>query len=241
MIILHVTDFHFNKRWFNWLSHQAPPHDLLVMSGDLLDLAAPTPHRKQIDWVSGWMNDHPNPMCVCSGNHDLEWDANANCWTPAYWLRALANHHVWTDGQRISLDGLTILNIGCTTRPKGGEADIWVVHSAPTGTRVSTHATGGEGGDPDLVGPVLRHGPRVVLSGHVHGPMAWCERQEHTLFLNPGRSADAPFPNHILVQTAGMTAEFVTADGPNYVASALPLPSGCSAMAAEVGTSTVAA
>jgi hypothetical protein len=26
MTILHVTDFHFNQRWCDWLLHRAPPH-----------------------------------------------------------------------------------------------------------------------------------------------------------------------------------------------------------------------
>ena len=211
MTILHVTDFHFNKPWFDWLLHRAPPHDLLVMSGDMLDLSSATPHRKQIAWVSDWMNAYAGPMCVCSGNHDLEWDEESERWTPAYWLRDLKNANVWTDGQRISLDGLSILNIGCTTRPKGGDADVWVVHAPPTKTLVSTRATGGEGGDPDLVGPVRRRAPRVVLGGHVHDPVHWCHHGEKTLFLNPGRADGEPVPNHILLSTDHMTCQFRTA------------------------------
>ena len=84
MTILHVTDFHFNKRWFDWLVQSAPPHDLLVMSGDMLNLAIDTPQRKQIEWVSEWIESYPRPMCICSGNHDLEWDADAEHWKPAY-------------------------------------------------------------------------------------------------------------------------------------------------------------
>ena len=51
MTILHVTDFHSNKRWFDWLLHRAPAHDLVVMSGDMLDLGTATPQRRQIEWV----------------------------------------------------------------------------------------------------------------------------------------------------------------------------------------------
>jgi Icc-related predicted phosphoesterase len=213
MTILHVTDFHFNKHWFNWLLHHAPAHDLVVMSGDLLDLAAATPHRRQIAWVSDWLNDFPRALCVCSGNHDLEWDSEAERWTPAYWLRDLTNPKVWADGQRVELNGVSLLNIGVTTKPKGGEADIWVVHAAPSDSLVATRANGAAGGDPDLVAPARRHAPRLVLSGHVHSPLSWRERRNSTLFLNPGRSADSPFPNHILVRTDRMTSQLVTAGG----------------------------
>ena len=90
MTILHVTDLHFNPRWFHWLLHQAPAHDLLVISGDLLDLAQTVPQREQIAWVSRWLSEYPRPLCVCSGQHDLEWDPLEERWHPAYWLRALA-------------------------------------------------------------------------------------------------------------------------------------------------------
>jgi len=210
MTILHVTDFHFNKRWFHWLLDTAPAHDLLVMSGDMLNLSDATPHRKQIAWVSDWMNAYPGPMCVCSGNHDLEWHDGMERWTPAYWLRYIVNRNVWTDGQRVELDGVSVLNIGCAMRPKGGEADIWVVHASPTKTLVSARANGSDGGDPDLVEPVRVHAPLLVLSGHVHNPLHWRERGETTLFLNPGYSPKAEFPNHILVRTDRMSSQLIT-------------------------------
>ena len=218
MTILHVTDFHFNKRWFDWLLSNAPANDLVVMSGDLLDLAAATPHRKQIEWVSAWFKDYSRPICVCSGNHDLQWNSESERWTPAYWLRDLANPKVWSDGQCVTLNGLSVLNIGCTTRPKGSEADVWVVHAPPTNTLVSARATGGDGGDSDLVAPVKRYAPRLVLSGHVHNPIHWAEHGEQTLYLNPGHNADAAFPNHILIQTDRMSCRHVTASQPSILA-----------------------
>lgn len=222
MTILHVTDFHFNKRWFDWLLHRAPPQDLVVMSGDMLDLTIATPLRRQIEWVSDWLNDFPRPLSVCSGNHDLEWDSEADRWTPAYWLRDIANPRVWTDGQRVELNGLSLLNIGATTRPKGGEADIWVVHAGPTKTVVTARATGGDGGDPDLAAAVGRYGPRLVLSGHVHDPLHWHQREEQTLYLNPGRNGHVLVPNHILVRTDRMSCQFVGALRDEIRAAGLP-------------------
>lgn len=211
MKILHVSDLHFTKQWYHWLSNDAPAHDLLVISGDLLDLHHVTPRSKQIQWVSRWINSHPCHGCICSGNHDLEWDDRTDRWAPAYWLRAFDNPLVWGDGRRVSLDGLSLLNISCTTHPKGGEADIWVVHAPPTNTAVAIRRNGRDAGDPDLVAPVRRHAPRVVLSGHVHEPIHWHERTEFTLYLNPGHTAGAPFPNHILLQTEDMSCQLFTA------------------------------
>ncbi|HWL15672.1 MAG TPA: metallophosphoesterase [Opitutus sp.] len=211
MTLLHVTDFHFNQRWFDWLLHRAPPHDVVVMSGDLLDLTRATPQRRQIEWVSAWLRDFPRPLSLCSGNHDLEWDSERGRWRPAYWLREVVNPLVWTDGQRVSLDGVSMLNLGATSQPKGGHADVWVVHAPPAGTLVAATATGDDAGDPDLVAAVRRYAPRLVLSGHVHSPLAWQAQSGGTLLLNPGYDPDAPFPNHILIQTESMTCRLVTA------------------------------
>lgn len=224
MILLHVTDFHFNKRWFDWLLHRAPPHDLVVMSGDMLDLTIATPQQKQIEWVSAWLNDFPRPLVVCSGNHDLEWDSAHARWTPAYWLRDIVNPLVWTDGQRVRFDGLSILSIGATTRPKGSPAHVWVVHAPPTGTLVATRTNGDDAGDPDLISPVRRYAPRLVLSGHVHLPLSWQAHGDRTLFLNPGCNPEAPFPNHILVRTDHMSSQLITAPREDPRAIEIPLP-----------------
>jgi len=213
MTILHVTDFHFNRRWFNWLLSTAGTHDVVVMSGDMLDLSVATPARRQIEWVSDWLDEFPSPLFVCSGNHDLEWNSESEHWAPAYWLRDVTNPHVFTDGQRVRLDGLNFLSLGVTMRPKGGEADVWVVHAAPRGTLVTKRANGADAGDPDLVYPARRAAPRLVLSGHVHTPLAWREQRDGTLFLNPGRCAYGPVPNHIVVQTDDMSSQLFTGLG----------------------------
>ncbi len=222
MILLHVTDFHFNQRWFDWLLHRAPMHDVVVMSGDMLDLTLATPPQQQIAWVSAWLNAFPRPIAVCSGNHDLEWDSANERWTPAYWLRRIANPLVWTDGQRVRLNGLSILSIGATTRPKGGMADVWIAHAPPSGTLVATRLNGDDVGDPDLVAPVRRYAPRLVLSGHVHRPLSWQAHVDGTLYLNPGCNPDAPFPNHIVVHTDRMTTRLVAA--PRATPHAIEIP-----------------
>ncbi|MBS0663221.1 MAG: metallophosphoesterase family protein [Verrucomicrobia bacterium] len=213
MTILHVSDLHYEKRWFHWLRDHAPAHDLLAISGDLLDLNCATPQREQSAWVLNWLNAFPRPLCVCSGNHDLEWHDAVEHWVPAYWLRDRVNSRLWIDGQHVTFDGLSFLNIGCTTRPKGGVADVWVVHAPPTGTLVSARNIGFEGGDPELVGAVRRYAPRLVLAGHVHNPMRWHHEVGPTLLLNPGSDRESRFPNHILIETNALTAQRFTQHG----------------------------
>ena len=130
-------------------------------------------------------------MCVCSGNHDLVWDDEAERWSPAAWLRDITNPRVWIDGERVTFGGFSLLNIGCATRPKGGESDFWVVHAPPCGTLVERRVDGVDHGDPDLVAAVRRYTPRVVFAGHIHAPMSWRDEVDSTLYLNPGFAPDA--------------------------------------------------
>ncbi len=216
MTILHVTDFHFTARWYHWLLHQAPAHDLTVLSGDLLDLASATPQRRQIEWMTDWLGRYSRPLCIASGNHDLEWHDPSERWMPAYWLRFVDNPNVWSDGQRVVLDGTSVLNLGCTTWPKGGGAEVWVVHAGPTNLPVTAHVSGGDGGDPAMAAAVLRHAPRLVLSGHVHDPVSWWHRDGDTLFLNPGHAPGAEIPNHILVRTDDLSCRFFGPAGEEF-------------------------
>lgn len=227
MTILHVTDLHFNSRWFHWLLHHAPAHDLLVISGDLLDLTDPAPQRAQMAWVSRWLSEYPRPLCVCSGPHDLEWDPLEERWHPAYWLRALARPGLWIDGQIAECGDLRVLAIDATTSPKGGAADCWVVHTGPSGTPVTTRRSGGDAGDPRLAAAVRQYRPRVVFSGHVHAPRHWCGQIGDTLIVNPGHARAAGFPNHVVVHTEPLRCEFFSADVPHEeIAPAAPVLAG---------------
>lgn len=216
MTILHISDLHYNRRWFNWLTYYAPAHDLLVLAGDLLNHDDATPLRQQIEWVSDWIRNYAKPMCICSGRHDLEWDPTAKCWVPAYWLRQLIDSKVRVDGQRVIFGRRSILNIGYTTRPKGGRADIWVVHTPPAGTRTATGIDGRDGGDLELATAALRYRPSVILSGGVHCPVSWCDELGSSVCLNLGRQPDSPYPNHILLKTTDLSCRYITAGKNSY-------------------------
>lgn len=198
MILLHVTDLHFRKDWFNWLSDSAPQHDLLLLTGDLLDQAHPTYPSRQIDWVSRWVRDYPRPVSICSGNHDLVWDSREDAWTPAAWLRDLQDEKTWVDGQRAEVGDLAILNVAAFGQRHFEEAAIWAVHCAPPTLAVTSSQTGRDLGDPSMADPVTQFRPHLVFCGHVHEPQSWHDCYDGVTYLNPGSRTGARFPNHII-------------------------------------------
>ena len=197
MTLLHVTDLHFRRPWFDWLRHQAPAHSALIISGDLLDQRLPDINR-QMAWVASWLRDSPVPVVVASGNHDLEWNASTYRWQPAYWLRELAPP-VHPDGKVLEHDGLRIAAIACTQRPRSAPAEGWVVHAPPAKTRVSRSEHGYDRGDHLLADAVRKHAPAYVFSGHVHDPTRWHEFMGDSVVFNPGANPHGRFPNHLLL------------------------------------------
>jgi Icc-related predicted phosphoesterase len=178
MIILHVTDLHLNERWFRWLAETAPPSDLLCISGDLLDRDSPVLHLDQVGLVAAWLREIKRPLCVCSGNHDLEWDGQYECWRPARWLRGPVSSQVWGDGDRFELGGHRFHTISRTTYPKGAPADFWITHTPPAGVAVARDHRGADHGEPALAQAAAAYRPLAVFCGRVHEPVAWFERRD---------------------------------------------------------------
>lgn len=199
MILLHVTDLHFHLPWFHWLREQAPPHDVLILSGDLLDQRR-SDFAGQVDRVSGWLRSSPVPVVVSSGTHDLRWDADHRGWMPAYWLRQLPAP-VHADGAVLERDGLSITGIARTQWPRSAKADGWVVHAPPAGTATARTRTGVDRGDRSLAAAMRRQAPAWVFCGQVHDPQKWHHTEGGTTVLNPGANPHGRFPNHILLNT----------------------------------------
>ena len=107
MKILLVSDFHFHKPWFHWLTKTAPAYDLVCLAGDLLDafnndIGVGT----QIVWLlKEWKPLYLRtgvPLAISSGNHDFNSTAiQNNCFGyvegEAELLDRIANHHAWME------------------------------------------------------------------------------------------------------------------------------------------------
>lgn len=198
MRILHVTDFHYRKPWFDWLATEAPPCDLICFTGDLLDFFNKVP--AQIRQVAGWLARLKQPLLFCSGNHDVDAEAGSD----GEWLRNLHSPFAWGDNFTINLGGVTLASSGWETpcsldRP----VDVLLHHAPPGGcaTSISTE-DGQDWGDFEL-GEDLRSGllppVEIVLSGHQHAPGCWHTCCGAAVSLNPGLNAGAAVPNYIVL------------------------------------------
>ena len=109
MRILHVTDFHFHRAWFDWLTDQATGYDACCLTGDLLDMFpnGRVGLREQSRWVRKWLCNFPGRLYACTGNHDW-WPRSEHVIdtdTEGGWLRKASRHGVIVDGSSEHLRG----------------------------------------------------------------------------------------------------------------------------------------
>ena len=73
MRILSVSDLHYSLKQLDWLSQAAKGFDLVVVAGDLLDIASTVDLDTQALVVSKYFKKitTTSPMVVSSGNHDV--------------------------------------------------------------------------------------------------------------------------------------------------------------------------
>ena len=203
MRILHLTDFHFHKPWFDWAAQAARDFDLVALTGDLLRCDASLPFDRQVAWVRAWIDAFPGRLAICSGNHD----------EPAGWLNGAARPAVTVDGGQMALGGWGFESVGWGHLPTaGGARQVALVHCPPEGTATAkSRKDGADWGDFEL-GELLRRGPvanrpRLILSGHLHAPLSWRHRVNGSWLLNPGVAAGGRVPRRIIIDLARQTAE----------------------------------
>jgi Icc-related predicted phosphoesterase len=212
--MLHLSDLHGNKTWFAWVAREASTKGYSVaISGDLVDADAHqgiSALKRQMDWVSDWVRAADFPLFLCSGNHDIVLDDNAD------WLRALARPGVTVDGGIGVFGGRSIASLpwGCDAvgflRTEVLKADVWLHHAPPTACGLGRSDGGGQPidfGSDDLfaaLSPTLGARAQLVLSGHVHTATKWQAKCGRTLCLNAaGDNPNAPLPKHVLIDLEG--------------------------------------
>jgi Icc-related predicted phosphoesterase len=223
MKVLLVADLHYTLPQFDWLQREVTSYDVVVIAGDLLDLASPVPVAAQVVVVTKLIAalGQRTRLLVCSGNHDLTGRGAAGDKSPL-WLEQVRGLGIPCDGERI-VCGSWLLSIcpwwdgdatkddvarqlrddarSLATTPRTW---VWVYHAPPAGS--ATCWTGrGHAGDDALADWIRLYRPFAVLCGHIHnapflGAGSWVDRLETTWVFNPGRQPGA-VPCHIVIDT----------------------------------------
>jgi Icc-related predicted phosphoesterase len=215
--LLHLSDLHGNKPWFDWVAKQARATGCAVaISGDLVDADAHqgiSALKRQMDWISAWVRTADFPLFLCSGNHDIVLSDNAD------WLRDLARPSVTVDG---GIGGFGSRSITCLPwgseseeflRPEVLKSDVWLHHAPPSECNLGRSDYGGQSmdfGSDDLfaaLSPAWGARAQLVLSGHVHTATKWRAKCGNALCLNAaGDNPNAPVPKHVLIDLEASTA-----------------------------------
>jgi Icc-related predicted phosphoesterase len=207
--VLSVSDLHYDLRKLDWVvaraTDPAAAIDVVVLAGDLLDIASSVPLDTQITVVLSYLERLAArlPTLVCSGNHDLDHRTESGE-KASRWITEAREHGVCVDGDSFDLDGWRMtacawwegpttladlearLAAAATDRP---DRWLWAFHGPPDGPLSWTGAR--HYGDPELPRLLDTYRPDVVLCGHVHqAPFtsegAWAEQRGPTWIFNAG-------------------------------------------------------
>ncbi|MEI6084523.1 MAG: metallophosphoesterase [Verrucomicrobiota bacterium] len=232
MKYLVVADLHYTLKQLDWVNLAAQDFDLVIIAGDLLDIASVVELDVQILVVMKYLKQiQPRTrLLTCSGNHDGD-ERNSGDESVAQWMQEARADGVLVDGDWFERDGclfticpwwdgpqtkaeVAALLQRDSLRPKNHW--VWVYHAPPNGSPVSW--TGKKYfGDSDLAGWIDQYRPQMVLSGHVHdAPFrkdgSWVDRIGSTWVFNMGRQI-GPSPTHIIIDTESATASWYSLAG----------------------------
>jgi Icc-related predicted phosphoesterase len=242
MKILAVADIHYALKQYDWLMSVAQDFDLVVVAGDLLDIASIVERRAQVVVVRTYLEELASKtrVIVCSGNHDLD-APDAHGENAALWVRDLDVAGLAADGANLFV-GDTLVSVcpwwdGPGSRAALGAqlaagaalrrgAWIWVYHAPPADSPVSWGGTRHHG-DRELSAWIAEHAPDLVISGHVHqSPFvrngSWVDRIGSTWVFNTGQQI-GPTPSHIVVNTEAQAAIWFSISGTEHLALDQPL------------------
>ncbi len=178
MKFLHVTDLHARRSWFDWVAEHADEHDLVIMTGDLLDMFSGEGVGTQVRWITAWARSLPRKIIWCPGNHDVEQAEPPVSY--GRWMTALPGAKEFSVSGHRELLGFTFVRVGWRQSiPALRGGDIILAHAPPAGSFPATTKIGGvDNGDIDLADAIrsAAASPWLVFSGHVHAPNKWVDR-----------------------------------------------------------------
>ncbi len=240
MKLLAVSDLHFGRTQFDWVTQQAGRYAAVIIAGDLLDLGGHLDLDSQITVVTKYLRtiSTRTRLLVCSGTHDGD-EKNEHQEYTARWLQRVRAAGLAVDGGSASFDGLHVSICpwwdGPATRETmerflhaestvaSGRTWLWVHHAPPDGVGVSWDGKG-HLGDPRLVETIHKLQPDLVFSGHIHNSPfrdggAWAARLGRTWVFNPGKQLGVP-PAFIELDLAQRTARWSSQAGDEQISLA---------------------
>jgi Icc-related predicted phosphoesterase len=230
MRLIFLADLHFSLKQYDWLLAHAGEYDLIVIGGDLLDLASSLDLDTQITVVEKYLGllMKNSKLVVSSGNHDGD-SRNARDESIAQWLQDFRTDGLYVDG-----DSFDVLDTRITVCPwwdgelSRGEIEtqlereaalvhgrwIWIHHAPPEGARTCWNGHKSIG-DEFLRKWIDRFQPDMVLSGHIHNAPfsaagSWVDRIGRTWVFNTGRQTGSE-PTSLTIDLVAMTAEWNSA------------------------------
>ncbi len=233
MRVLLVSDLHYDLPKLDWVmarvSDPSAAIDVVVLAGDLLDIASYVPLDAQITVVLSYLERlaAKRPTVVCSGNHDLDRRTDSGE-KFTQWLTEARAFGVVIDGESLDLGDWRLtacawwegpetlaalearLAVAAIDRP-GNWA--WAFHGPPEGPLSWTGTR--HHGDPELPRLLDSYSPDIVLCGHIHqAPFTpegdWAERRGDTWLFNAGYQRGDQ-PTSIELDFEAHTASWVAA------------------------------
>jgi len=208
MKLIQVADLHGHEGHYRWLAAEMrrTRYDVLVIAGDLLNLAQYPKLRDQLRLIRTIVRNLPPELVVliCSGNHDML--VGDRFLEEAQWLRELQRPNVYIDGDSVTLASRTFECVAWGRVPEG-EPDFIICHSPPAGACTAL-SPNGDFGDPEITNHLLLHTAAngIVLCGHVHRAASWHDLRSRFRSLNPCQNLKALEPSNIVIDVEAGTA-----------------------------------
>ena len=173
MDIISITDLHGSSAGLRHIARELTAADVVLVTGDIT-------HFGPREWAEEFMNSIPIPAIAVNGNCDTH-DVVELLDERDYGL---------LDSSR-DIGGFSFLGLGYPFY-KGFEPekkpDVILCHVPPNGCNDSVPGPGNIG-DPNFREFIIKHRPRLVLSGHVHESPGITEL-ENMVCVNPGPAKD---------------------------------------------------
>lgn len=243
MKILLVADLHYALPQWDWLSETANRFDLIVIAGDLLDIASIVPLEAQIVVVRKYLARLVSeaPVLVTSGNHDILKSVGSET-RDARWMQDKQTLDYKVDGEDYTVGDLYISLLPWWESDEQrseierqlekqsvnavGKRWVWVYHPPPKGSLVAWNGRRdfGDGFLPDWI---ERYQPEMVFGGHIHNAPfyadgSWIDSVGETFVFNSGKQTGS-IPCFTVIDTDAKNAIWLSAAEGERVELQLPL------------------